>query len=98
MGDTSIARDIAKSVLRDGCYQSYLALGEPVWLHDRLLRESNRESNGNRQCILSLKNDVVILSCLASVANFSIFIILFPNLFGYDYSRTLRKTILPKNS
>lgn len=41
MGNTSIARDIAKSVLRDGRYQSYLALGGPVWLHDRLLRESN---------------------------------------------------------
>ncbi|WZZ86663.1 hypothetical protein YC2023_115242 [Brassica napus] len=41
MGNTSFARDIAKSVLRDGRYQSYLALGGPVWLHDCLLRESN---------------------------------------------------------
>ncbi|KAL0772687.1 hypothetical protein Bca101_037838 [Brassica carinata] len=41
MGNNSIARDIAKIVLRDGRYQSYLALGGPVWLHDRLLRESN---------------------------------------------------------
>ena len=35
-----IARDIAKSVLRDGRYQSYLALGGPSWLHDRIWRET----------------------------------------------------------
>ncbi|KAG2328756.1 hypothetical protein Bca52824_011484 [Brassica carinata] len=35
-----IARDIAKSVLRDGRYQSYLALGGIFWLHDRILRET----------------------------------------------------------
>ncbi|KAF3512301.1 hypothetical protein F2Q69_00001970 [Brassica cretica] len=37
-----IARDIAKSVLRDGKFQSYLALGGPSWLHERLARERNR--------------------------------------------------------
>lgn len=36
-----IARDIARSVLRDGRLQSYLALGGPSWLHDRLTRERN---------------------------------------------------------
>ncbi|CAN7127103.1 unnamed protein product [Brassica rapa subsp. narinosa] len=35
--NNSIARNIAKSVLRDGRLQSYLALGRPAWLHDRLL-------------------------------------------------------------
>ncbi|XP_018487394.2 uncharacterized protein LOC108857880 [Raphanus sativus] len=39
-----IARDIAKSVLRDGRYQSYLALGGPSWLHDRILRENQRSN------------------------------------------------------
>lgn len=37
-----IARDIARSVLRDGKFQSYLALGGPSWLHERLARERNR--------------------------------------------------------
>lgn len=36
-----IVRDIAKSVLRDGRFQSYLAWGGPSWLHDRLAREKN---------------------------------------------------------
>ncbi|KAG2304109.1 hypothetical protein Bca52824_032760 [Brassica carinata] len=35
-----IAREISKSVLRDGRLQSYLALGGPAWLHQRILRES----------------------------------------------------------
>lgn len=35
-----IAREIAKSVLRDGRLQSYLALGGPAWLHNRILREA----------------------------------------------------------
>ena len=35
-----IAREIAKSVLRDGRFQSYLALGGPAWLHQRILREA----------------------------------------------------------
>lgn len=38
-----IARDIAKSVLHDGRFQSYLALGGPAWLHERL----NREATGD---------------------------------------------------
>ena len=37
------ARDIAKSVMRDGRLQSYLALGGPAWLHHRLLREASRQ-------------------------------------------------------
>lgn len=35
----SITRDIAKSVTHDGRYQSYLAMGGPSWLHDRLMAE-----------------------------------------------------------
>ena len=35
-----IPRDIAKSVLRDGRFHSYLALGGPSWLHDRIAREN----------------------------------------------------------
>ncbi|CAN6841867.1 unnamed protein product [Brassica oleracea] len=47
--NNSIARDIAKSViaksvLRDGRYQSYLALGEPSWLHDSLFRKATRNN------------------------------------------------------
>lgn len=34
-----IAREIARSVLRDGRFQSYLVLGGPSWLQDRLARE-----------------------------------------------------------
>ncbi|XP_009119449.1 uncharacterized protein LOC103844414 [Brassica rapa] len=37
-----IARDIAKSVLRDGRLQTYLALEGPSWLHDRIARETIR--------------------------------------------------------
>ena len=36
----SIARKIAKSVLRDGRFQSYLALGGPAWLHQQIFREA----------------------------------------------------------
>ena len=35
-----IVRDIAKSVLRDGRFQSYLALDGPSCLHDRIARET----------------------------------------------------------
>lgn len=38
-----IARDIAKSVLKDGGFQSFLALGGPAWLirsYERLLGAS----------------------------------------------------------
>ncbi|XP_018473662.1 uncharacterized protein LOC108844873 [Raphanus sativus] len=35
-----IARDIARSVLRDGRFRSYMALGGPAWLHDRIQREA----------------------------------------------------------
>ncbi|WZY69216.1 hypothetical protein YC2023_001456 [Brassica napus] len=40
-----IAREIAKSVLRDGRLQSYLALGGPAWLHQRILRETVQMSS-----------------------------------------------------
>ncbi|KAF3521457.1 hypothetical protein F2Q69_00049221 [Brassica cretica] len=33
-GSNKVAIEIAKSVLRDGRLQSYLALGGPSWLHD----------------------------------------------------------------
>lgn len=36
----NIVREISKSVLRDGRFQSYLALGGPAWLHDRLAQET----------------------------------------------------------
>lgn len=39
-----IARAIAKSVLRDGRFQSYLALGGPSWLQDMIIRESRRSN------------------------------------------------------
>ncbi|CAG7862478.1 unnamed protein product, partial [Brassica rapa] len=35
-----IAREIARSVLRDGRFNSYLALGGPAWLHQRILRKA----------------------------------------------------------
>ncbi|KAL0752120.1 hypothetical protein Bca101_034123 [Brassica carinata] len=34
-----IAREIAESILRNGHFQSYLALGGPAWLHQRILTE-----------------------------------------------------------
>ena len=37
---SGIVRDIAKSVLRDGRFQSYLALDGPSCLHDRIARET----------------------------------------------------------
>ncbi|CAG7888414.1 unnamed protein product [Brassica rapa] len=39
-----IVRDIAKSVLRDGRFQSYLAMGGPAWLPERLHREATYNS------------------------------------------------------
>ena len=36
----SIARDIARSVTQDGRFHSYLALGGPVWLHNRIQEEA----------------------------------------------------------
>ncbi|KAF2555380.1 hypothetical protein F2Q68_00015002 [Brassica cretica] len=35
-----VAREIAKSVMRNSMFQSYLALGGPSWLHDRIRQES----------------------------------------------------------
>ncbi|KAG7557206.1 hypothetical protein ISN44_As09g007260, partial [Arabidopsis suecica] len=35
----SLAREIACSVTREGRFTSYLALGGPSWLHDRIARE-----------------------------------------------------------
>lgn len=32
----SVAREIARSVTREGRFQSYLALGGPAWLHERI--------------------------------------------------------------
>lgn len=37
----SIVRDIARSVLRDGMFQSYLALGSPAWLHNMIQDEAH---------------------------------------------------------
>ncbi|CAH8365278.1 unnamed protein product [Eruca vesicaria subsp. sativa] len=42
-GDSNrTAREIAKSVLRDGRFQSYLARGGPAWLHNIINREARR--------------------------------------------------------
>ncbi|CAN7139353.1 unnamed protein product, partial [Brassica rapa subsp. narinosa] len=38
----TIARDIAKSVMKDKRFQSYLALGGPAWLHQRITAEVSR--------------------------------------------------------
>ena len=38
-GSNKVATKIAKSVLRDGRLQSYLALGGPSWLHDLIQTE-----------------------------------------------------------
>nr|VDD44581.1 unnamed protein product [Brassica oleracea] len=38
-GSNKVAIEIAKSVLRDGRLQSYLALGGPSWLHDLIQTE-----------------------------------------------------------
>ena len=43
VGANLIARDIARSVMRDGCLHSYLALGGPAWLHNRIIREASRQ-------------------------------------------------------
>ncbi|XP_013700365.2 uncharacterized protein LOC106404171 [Brassica napus] len=40
VSSNQIAREIANSVLRDGRFQSYLALGGPAWLHQRILRDA----------------------------------------------------------
>lgn len=40
-GANLIAREIAKSVTREGLFQSYLALGGPSWLHVRIQREAH---------------------------------------------------------
>ena len=40
IGSNKIVREIAKSVLRDGMFQSYLALGGPAWLHHLINREA----------------------------------------------------------
>lgn len=39
----SIAIDFAKSVMCDGRFNSYLALGGPSWLHDQIQRETARD-------------------------------------------------------
>lgn len=44
VSENLIARDIAKSVLRDGRFQSYLAMVGSVLLHERLHRETTREN------------------------------------------------------
>lgn len=36
-----IAREIAKSVFRDGRFHSYLALGGSAWLHQQIFREAS---------------------------------------------------------
>ncbi|EOA32730.1 hypothetical protein CARUB_v10016034mg [Capsella rubella] len=43
----SLAREIACSVTRDGRFNSYLALGGPAWLHDRIERDK-RDKRGSR--------------------------------------------------
>lgn len=40
VSSNAIMRHISRSATRDGRFQSYLALGGPAWLHDRLLREA----------------------------------------------------------
>ncbi|KAL0793224.1 hypothetical protein Bca101_064601 [Brassica carinata] len=39
LSSNRVAREIAKSVLRDGRFQSYLALGGPVWLQQLINKE-----------------------------------------------------------
>lgn len=36
----TIAREISKSVTRDGKFNSYIALGGPAWLHNLIAREA----------------------------------------------------------
>ncbi|KAF3532082.1 hypothetical protein DY000_02036862 [Brassica cretica] len=45
IGSNKIVREIAKSVLRDGRFQSYLALGGPAWLHHLINREATLVSS-----------------------------------------------------
>lgn len=40
VSSNQVAREIAKSVLRDGRFQSYLAMGGPAWLHHLINKEA----------------------------------------------------------
>lgn len=50
-GTIQLLEILLMSVLWDGQYQSYLALGEPLWLHDRLFRKAI----GNNQLFFFLR-------------------------------------------
>lgn len=39
-----IAQDIARNVLRDERFLSYLAMESPSWLHDMIAREKDRSN------------------------------------------------------
>lgn len=43
----TISREIARSVLKDGRFQSYLSLGGPSWLHDRIAKEAFLQQSVN---------------------------------------------------
>ncbi|KAG5384141.1 hypothetical protein IGI04_035611 [Brassica rapa subsp. trilocularis] len=54
----SIAVDFSKSVMCDGCFNSYLALEGPSWLHDQIQRETARD-DCKRGFVHDIRHDCV---------------------------------------